>query len=396
MEQRIRLLEDYDTGAFAVSELCARYGVSRETFYAWRARRVAGGEAWFMDRSHAPGSCPHRTSEALATRVLAVRGRFPHFGPKKIRAWLEREEPRAAWPAASTMGDLLKRAGLIKAPPRRRRRIERGPVVDLVQAPNAEWCCDFKGWFRTRDGRRCDPLTITDAFSRYLVDTRIAEPSIEGVKPVFEAAFHTHGLPQAIRCDNGSPFGSRGAAGLTRLSVWWLRLGIEPHFITPASPQENGRHERMHRTLKAQTARPPAASLAEQQARFDDFRRHYNTERPHEALGQAPPDSLWRRSSRVMPQRLEEPWYDADHQVRRVRTAGEIKWRGQLVFIGVAFVGQLVGLIERDDGGHGVRFCDLDLGVINRQRRFLPFAPLRHRLREGQEDTPKLSTINPV
>ncbi len=349
VEQRIRLLADYDTGVFAVSELCAGYGVSRETFYAWRARRAAGGENWFVDRSHAPGRCPHRTGEALAARVLAVRGRFPHFGPKKIRAWLRQAEPGVAWPAASTIGDLLARAGLIESRPRRRRSIERGAVVDHVRAPNAEWCCDFKGWFRTRDGRRCDPLTITDAFSRYLVEARIAEPSIAGVRPVFEAAFRAHGLPQAIRCDNGSPFGSRGPAGLTGLSVWWLRLGVEPRFITPASPQENGRHERMHRTLKA------AASLAEQQARFDDFRHHFNSERPHEALGQVPPARLWRRSARTMPERLEDPWYDADHQVRRVRTAGEIQWRGQLVYIGTAFVGQLVGLAEGDNGRHVVR-----------------------------------------
>ena len=250
--------------------------MSRETFYAWLARRAAGGENWFVDRSHAPGRCPHRTGEALAARVLAVRGRFLHFGPKKIRAWL-----RAGGAGDGLAGGLDDRGSSKRG--RAGSRAGRGGGGRpnggrslISPAPNAEWAGASRGWFRTRDGRRCDPLTITDAFSRYLVEARIAEPSIAGVRPVFEAAFRAHGLPQAIRCDNGSPFGSRGPAGLTGLSVWWLRLGVEPRFITPASPQENGRHERMHRTLKAQTAPPPAASLAEQQARFDAFRHHYN------------------------------------------------------------------------------------------------------------------------
>ncbi|MGH7733289.1 MAG: integrase core domain-containing protein [Gemmatimonadales bacterium] len=301
------------------------------------------------------------------------------------------------WPALSTIGDILKRAGLVEPARRRRAAIEQGGTFTPAVTANDEWCADYKGWFRTADGARCDPLTITDAHSRYLIETRIAAQTIEAAKAVFEACFHAVGLPDAIRCDNGSPFGSRGAGGLTRLSVWWLKLGVRPHFIRPASPQENGRHERMHRTLKAETTKPPAANLSEQQARFDRFRTHYNQERPHEALGQAPPAKRWSASSRLMPDRLEDPWYDAAHQVRRVRTNGEIKWRGGYLFVGDALAGELVGLTEFDNDRHLVRFCGLDLGVIdNRQRRFLRFAPLRHRLREAQEDPPKVSTINPV
>jgi transposase InsO family protein len=398
LEQRIAMFEDYDTGAFSVSELCRDYGVSRETFYEWFRRRGAGEAEWFLERSHAPLSCPHRTSEAVLAAVIAVKRRFPRFGPKKVRAWLERTEPQTAWPAASTIGGLLKREGLVEARSRRRRAVELGGATVAAGVPNAEWACDFKGWFRTRDGARCDPLTLTDTASRYLIEVRIAEQTVDGVRPVFERAFGEHGLPEAIRSDNGVPFGSSGAGGLTRLSVWFVKLGIRLHFTRPASPQDNGRHERMHRTLKDQAARPPCASLAEQQARFDAFRVHYNHERPHEALEQVPPGELWTPSPRPLPDMLPEPWYDADHQVRRVRTSGEIQWRGQLVFISQPLIGETVGLIERQDGTHSVRFFDLDLGVIDPHGQFRRFAPLRHRLRYAPEPHPpqKLSTINPV
>jgi hypothetical protein len=205
-------------------------------------------------------------------------------------------------------------------------------------------------------------------------------------------------LPRAIRCDNGSPFGSRGAGGLTKLSAWWVKLGIAPHFIHPASPQENGRHERMHRTLKAQTSAPPAANAREQQARFDRFRAHYNEERPHEALGQRPPATAYTRSPRAKPPGEQDPWYDADHQVRRVRSNGEIKWKGEFVFISEALIDELVGVAELETGDHVVRFCDLDIGLIDRRGLFTRFAPPREALRDPAEQPtyPKLSGIMPV
>lgn len=386
LEQRISLLSDYDTGAWSVSELCSHHGIDRSTFYYWLERRRSAGEEWFLDRSRAPRRCPHKTCASVVEAVVGVRRRFPHFGPKKVRAWLVRHDPSASWPATSTIGDILKREGLILARRRRRRSLDRGAAVVSATAPNAEWSCDFKGWFRTGDGRRCDPLTISDAFSRYLLEVRIAPPTIEGVRPVFERVFREHGLPEAIRCDNGSPFGSTGAGGLTRLSVWWLKLGVRPRFIRPGSPQDNGRHERMHRDLKKHTALSPAADLAEQQARFDGFRRHFNQERPHEALEQAVPASRWRPSPRPMPDQSQEAWYDADHQVRRVRPAGDIRFRSACIFIGEAFAGEIVGLLEGADGSHLVRFFDVDLGIIDRTFVFRRFAPLRHRLRKAPED----------
>jgi hypothetical protein len=194
---------------------------------------------------------------------------------------------------------------------------------------------------------------------------------------VFTRAFRHYGLPQAIRTDNGTPFGSNGAGGLTRLSAWWLKLGVEPHFIHPASPQENGRHERMHRTLKAQTSRPPAADPRAQQIRFDAFRRHYNEQRPHEALGQRPPYELYTPSRREMPDRVAEPWYDADHEVRRVRPPGTIKWKGDQIFISEALVGEFIGIAELETGDHVVRFCKRDIGLLDRCGRFRRFAPPR-------------------
>ena len=273
VEERIALFREYETGVFSVSDLCRRHGISRETFYVWKRRRENGEARWFEELRHAAASCPHATSGGVADRVIAVRRRFPHFGPKKIKAWLERDAPKVDWPAASTIGDILKREGLVEGRRRRRRAMAQGDVISPATAANEEWSIDFKGWFRTADGRRCDPLTLTDAASRYLVDVRIVEPTWAGVRGAMERIFGTVGLPEAIRSDNGSPFGSTGAGGLSALSVWWLKLGIEPRYIPPSSPQDNGRHERMHRTLKAETSKPAAATPAEQQRRFDRFRR---------------------------------------------------------------------------------------------------------------------------
>jgi transposase InsO family protein len=385
MEERIALFQEFETRTFSVTELCRRHGISRETFYVWKRRRESGEERWFEERSHAVEHCPHATAARLEKRIIATRERFLHFGPKKIKAWLERELAEETWPATSTINDILKRAGLVEPKRRRRAAIGQGEIAAPATRPNEEWSIDFKGWFRTLDGERCDPLTIIDAASRYLIEVRIVDPTWAGVRGALERVFEEIGLPGAIRSDNGTPFGSSGAGGLSALSVWWLKLGIEPRYIPPSSPQDNGRHERMHRTLKAETSKPAAASMSEQQARFDRFRTHYNEERPHEALDQATPASRWIPPTRRLPMRLDDAWYDAHHEVRRVRHTGEIKWRNELVFIGEALAGEMVGLAELDTGGHLVRFAGRDLGVIGRDRGFQRFAPPRARLRAAQE-----------
>lgn len=387
VEERVALFRDYDLQAFSVSELCERYGISRETFYVWKRRRDAGDPCWYEERSRAPGVCPHAVDGDRVAAIVAMRERFVRFGPKKIRARLMGERPETVWPAASTIGDILKREGLIAAQKRRRRRVAQDEITAGADGANAEWAIDFKGWFRTRDGVRCDPLTVSDTASRYLVETRIVAPTHVGVTSALQRVFGDVGLPDAIRSDNGVPFGSSGAGGLSRLSVWFLKLGIEPRFIPPASPQDNGRHERLHKTLKADTALPPAETWQHQQERFDLFRRHYNEERPHEALHQTPPAEHWRPSERALPHKLEEPWYDPDHELRRVRRAGQIKWRGRFVFISEVLAGEPVGLAELDSGGHIVRFMNRDLGVVDRDGRFHSFAPPRARLRYAAETT---------
>jgi transposase InsO family protein len=381
VEERIALMRAHESGAFTVSELCLRYGISRETFYALKRRRDSGDERWYEELSRAPGHCPHATSDQTIAAIIAMRERFPRFGPKKIKARLALDQPGVVWPAASTIGDILKREGLIVPRSGRRRPLAQGDIIAGSDVANGEWAIDFKGWFRTTDGARCDPLTVSDTATRYLLEARITEPNTIGVRGVLERVFNEIGLPDAIRSDNGSPFGSSGAGGLSRLSVWLLKLGIDVRFIPPASPQDNGRHERMHRTLKAETARPPAGSWMQQQVRFNNFRRSYNEERPHEALGQTTPASHWQPPERRLPGRIEEPWYDADHQVRRVRHDGSIKWRGAFVFVGEALAREPVGLVEHERGGHLVRFLERDLGLIDPAGRFHRFAPPRWRMR---------------
>ena len=375
MEERVALLRAYESGAFSVSELCRRFGISRETFYVWKARRESGDVRWFEERSHAVSCCPHATDPAVGERLVAVRKRFPHYGPKKIRAWLDKREPELLLPSVSTIGDILKRAGLVGGRRRVRRPVDGGRVVTEAVAPNDEWAMDFKGWFRTGDGRRCDPLTVTDQATRYLLEVRIVEPKRVQVQARLERLFQEVGLPRALRSDNGPPFGAPNGGGLSRLSVWLLKLGVEPRHIEPGCPQDNGRHERMHKTLKEETALEPARDKAEQQQRFDAFVTRFNEERPHEALGQRTPCEFWCPSARPMPEKVPEPWYDANHEVRRVRTDGSIKWKDEYVFVSTALAGEPIGLFEVENEARLVRFCGRDLGLIGRDRRFLRFAP---------------------
>ena len=364
MDERIKMIAECLRGVMPKGAIFARHGISRKTGYKWLARYRAESAQGLVDRDRAPHRPGQGVDAAVAAAIVAERERHPHWGPKKLRARLARLAPDEVWPAPSTIGDLLRREGL-SLPRRRRWRAEPAarPFLE-VRAPNDVWCADFKGWFRTADGTRCDPLTISDAHSRLLITCRIVPPTHAGVFGWFERAFGEHGLPRALRTDNGPPFASSGAGGLTRLAVHWIKLGIKLERIAPGAPQQNGRHERMHRTLKAETTHPPAATLAAQQARFDRFRQLYNRERPHEALDQTVPAAHYTPSPRLYPSRLAEPVYDADHAVRRVRPSGEIKWGGETIFVSEALAGELVGLAEAQDGGWIVRFADLDLGLL--------------------------------
>ena len=369
VEERLRFVFDCQAGDFSKAPLCRMYGISRPTGDKWLARYAEGGLDALLDRRRVPARHPNQVPEEVERAILEARRAHPHWGPKKLRVLLARERPGRNWPACSTLGEILRRNGLTVPRKGRRRAPPYGqPFVDCREA-NAVWCADFKGWFRTGDGRRCEPLTISDAHSRYLLRCQaLEETGYPTVRALFEATFREYGLPGAIRTDNGTPFASRGIFGLSRLSVWWIRLGIVPERIEPGQPQQNGRHERMHGTLKAETARPPMATLRSQQRRFDRFRREYNHERPHEALGMRCPGEVYGASPRPYPERLGPVEYPSGLTVRRAQKHGEFYWHGHRVFLGEAFANERVGFEPLDGRYWKLYFSDLALGVFDAHR----------------------------
>ncbi len=372
MDQRMRFVIAATEEGAVMSRVCEAFGISRTIGYKWLQRYVADGLEGLKDHSRAPHVHGRARSEEVVSTALALRDRYRHWGPKKLRVKLAELRPDIVLPGVSTIGDWLRKEGLTE--PRRRRR-HCPPFTQPFRAadsPNSVWSADFKGWFRTNDGIRCDPLTISDAMSRYLLCCQALErPDQVAVRRAFDSVFCEFGLPSAIRSDNGPPFASTGAGGLSTLSLWWIKLGITPERIEPGKPQQNGRHERMHRTLKAETANPPAANLAAQQTRFECFRQTFNVERPHEALQMRTPASLYRSSLRSYPCALREPAYGADCAVRRVRSNGEIRWAGELIFVSEVLVGEPVAVEETETGDWRVRFGELELGFIDLKRQRL-------------------------
>lgn len=292
------------------------------------------------------------------------------MGAPKIRARLARDHPGQYLPAESTIGAILRRNGLTV--PRKRRRRGRPSSQPLAHAgrANVVWSADYKGWFHTADGTLIYPLTLADAYSRYLLRCQgLAAADYLHSKPVFEAAFREYGLPHGMRTDNGPAFGSNGESGLTRLSVWWIKLGVMPERIQPGQPQQNGRHERMHRTLKQETASPPARSRRAQQQRFDRFRREYNEQRPPQALGQQTPASYYQSSDRSYPGRLREIVYPLDWETRRISAGGQMRWSGAQIFVANALQGELVGLEPIDERHWRVWFSFYEVGIVDAQKR---------------------------
>lgn len=368
-KQRKKFVEEMERGEFGMALLCRRYGISRPTGYKWRERYGEAGAEGLEDRSRVPKTFPRAISADVEEQILQLRRSHSHWGPRKLRAWLERKKPGRKWPVASTIGALLKREGLVVPRRKRRRAPPYTEPLGHADGPNRVWCADMKGWFRTGDGERCDPLTITDACTRYLLRCQVVkEADTEHVRAVFEAAFREYGLPVAIRTDNGAPFASRALGGLSRLSVWWIKLGIAPERIRPGKPQENGRHERMHRTLKAETANPPASNRRRQQEAFDRFRREYNEERPHEALGQETPASVYQPSWRLYPDRLPGIGYPAAFEVRKVQQHGQVQWKNQEVFVSEVLAGESVGFELIAEGLWGVYFAARQIGIFDARR----------------------------
>lgn len=365
VDERRRFVRAYARGTWSMTALCAQFGISAPCGYKWWARYQADGEIGLVDQSRAARSCPHRTAGRIEALIVAERRHYG-WGARKLRELLERRHPELPWPAPSTFNQILERAGLLDKR-RMRPRWPRAASVPLQSGrPNQVWPADFKGQFKTGSGQYCYPLTITDHFSRRVLAVH-GLPAITGAAThtVFLHLFREVGLPDAIRTDNGVPFVSTGLHGLSALSVWWMQLGIAHHRTRPARPQDNGSHERMHRELKRETARPPAATLRAQQQCFDRFRARYNAERPHEALGMATPDSRWRPSLRPYPARLPRPDYPGHWEVRRVSSAGTLKLRHRQIFLTQALQGQDVGLEEVDDGVWRVVYYQTAVGILD-------------------------------
>jgi putative transposase len=367
MDLRVQLIEDYNEGE-SIAALGEIYSVSRKTIYKWLERHAAEGVAGLADRSRTPLHFPGKVPQEIEAHILAARQRW-HWGPRKLRVKLVAAHPKIAWPAESTIGEVLKRAGLTHT---RKPRVRTPPYAQPFAAVNAAhqtWCADFKGWFRTGDGTRCDPLTITDAHSRYLLRCHIV-PKTDGVHvaAIFDAAFRQHGLPLVIHTDNGAPFASRAPGGLSRVSMQWVKLGIVPERSRRGCPQDNGRHERMHLTLKQATLSPPERDTRRQQESFQRFQHEYNCERPHEALDDRTPASFYAASCRPMPRRVPELEYGDDRQVRRVSQQGSLKMAGERTFISEIFAYEWLGLRALDERYFEVSYGPVLLGFLDTHR----------------------------
>jgi putative transposase len=374
MEEKLRFVFEYEQKQGTMTELCSRYEISRETGYMWLRRYREQGLEGLKQQSRASLRHANQTAEEIEGMVLDLRQAHMRWGPRKLKRVLERDEPGRKWPAASTIGALLKREGVVVARRKRRRTEPYSEPLAHADEANRVWCADFKGWFRTGDGRRIDPLTITDGHSRYLLKCQAVEKTdTTRVQGIFEAAFREYGMPERIRTDNGAPFASMAIGGLSRLAVWWMKLGIVPERIEAGHPEQNGRHERMHRTLKQEVAQPPAANWREQQRAMERFRREYNEVRPHEALEMQTPAAVYQPSLRRYPARVPEPEYPEEMRVLKVKHQGQFRWKKQDVFLSEVLWGEPVGLLAEDDRWYTLYFSRFPLARFDSwQLRVLP------------------------
>jgi len=366
MELKKEMINDWLKKEYSITDLSNSYGVSRKTLYKWIERFKLYGLEGLEESSREPLYHPNATALEIVEEIVSLKRNKMKWGPKKIIAKLKNDYPDISWPADSTGNKILKKYGLVY--PRKFRSHTPPytiPFLECSQA-NAVWSADYKGQFRMGNNQKCYPLTISDNYSRYLLGCwGLSHPTYEQTKPYFEVAFINNGLPDAIRTDNGQPFASRGLAGLSRLSVWFIKLGIKPERIDPGCPEQNGRHERMHRTLKDFTASPPKSNLGKQQEAFNFFIKEYNEERPHEALRQNPPASVYRPSPKPYPVKLRKVEYDSNMVARYVTNRGCIKWRGELIFLSESLCGEYVALKQVDNQRWEVRFSFYLLGFLD-------------------------------
>lgn len=376
MDLRRLFVRAHTVGSGSMTELCEHFGISRKTGYKWVERAAHGGLAALVDQSRRPQQSPRATAPALIDALCAARRRHPTWGARKLLARLRREHPHARWPAPSTAAALLQGRGLVRTARRRRRGHAPSAPVTVATQANEVWTTDFKGEFRLGDRTYCYPLTLRDLHSRVVLRCdALPEKSGRRVRPCFERAFRDYGLPARIRSDNGGPFAAPGLTRLSHLSVWWLRLGIYPERITPGHPEQNGAHEQFHRVLKAETARPPAAHRAAQQRRFRRFCQEYNTARPHEALQDQTPASVYTPSPRPFPDRLPPLEYPGHWEVRRVARTGQVSWAGHPVYLTEVLGGEDVAFEEVDDGVWLLHFATIRLARFEARTRTLTPVP---------------------
>jgi putative transposase len=369
MQERKRFISEAQGGLFSFSELCSRHGISRKTGYKWVGRYELEGPDGMADHSHRPNSCPHATELHVLEAALKLRRSRPRWGAGKILGHLAELHPDWALPSPQALHKHIVRSGLVSKRRRSRRRPHPGRPTAPFDQPNSIWSADFKGQFKTRNGVYCYPLTIQDGASRYLLGCQSLDgTTYAGSRTVFTRVFQEFGLPERMRTDNGVPFASMALGRLSRLSIWWIKLGIVPELIEPASPQQNGRHERMHRDLKAETTIPPAANRSAQQRRFNAFRRDFNEVRPHEAHGQKTPASVYRPSNRPFPAKLQPPEYPAHFEVRKVSANSGIRWNKVRVCVSHLLAGEYVGLEEVDNDIWAVSFGAVRLGWLHVQK----------------------------
>jgi putative transposase len=370
MDERFKFVTEVIEGTYNMTELCQSYNIARKTGYKWLGRYNELGMEGLKDLPRAPHNHPNALSDIIRLAILEIKARFPNWGPAKINYRLRKFNPDwQHYPALSTIGQLLRREGLIyRKRPNHRTSPTQG-ILTVGSRVNDVWCADFKGHFKTRDSTRCNPLTITDNYSRYILCCRHLEKmSYNLVKEQFERVFKCFGLPLVIRTDNGAPFSSCGLCGLSRLSLWWIKLGIYPERIEPGKPEQNGRHERMHRTLKQETASPPAADLISQQKRFNQFVWDYNELRPHQAINMLTPSSLYERSCRKFPSRIPQPCYPPRMKVCKVHPKGELRFNGR-IYLSESLGGEYVGLDMIDDDKSTIWFYDYKLGTLDHRTK---------------------------
>ncbi len=362
---RVKFIAQLLAGDTTMTDLCHRFGVSRKTGYKWKKRYDAGGPMALLDLSRRPHRHPSAVAQSARDAILEMRHEHPTWGGRKIRARLERLHPDECWPAPSTIHRLIESAGLVRLK-QRRKTVRYAEPLGAASRPNEIWCMDFKGSFECGNGERCDTFTVTDAFSRFALHCQaIKILNHQEVDRICDELMTKYGVPERIRTDNGTPFSSISGLGISKLSVKWMRLGIVHERIEPGKPTQNGRHERLHRTLKEDTASPPAESLAAQRERFVAFQHCFNEDRPHQALLMQTPASDYRPSPRALPDSLDEISYDGRHITRPVRKNGTIRWKSKEIFVTEVLRRERIGLLPTQAGTFEVYFGKLRLGVLD-------------------------------